>query len=264
MVFYIIYRASKDCRNRSLISKRLKSLGCRPLCKSFWEVDEKHVNDALKIVQGNQPILLKRTREVMDKPKFDEEGNLIDLGSLIVVLFYNAEKNEKEKIRRLLNHMPYIRLCRSVYAFCQYYSRYDRNGNLPSLNRFLKLVKEIDKDARILLRVRIMNTSSIEMLLKKTRERIKREVEETFEEYRNLSQKIQEKKIDQKQLSEEEKKLYKRFSSIRRIAKFYEKWLRISFTNDLVKIYSVMRKLKSLKLMETTVNSMEAAYNFGQ
>jgi len=247
MVLYFVYKASKEYKNRGLIPKRLKALGCRRVCRSFWAVDDDKTNDVLKVIRENQPILLKRSREIK-KPRFDDEDNLIDIGSLVIVA-YNAEKVEKGKVRGWLRKTPYIRLCRSVYAFCQNPSQYDRKGKLVDVSRFFSFIKEVDEDAKIFPRMIIINTNSdsIHILLERVRMRIEKEVDEVFRYYRSLLQMVVDSKIDKKRLNEEEKKLYKRFLSIKRIANFYDKWLKVDFARDMMKIYPVTRKLQSVK-----------------
>ncbi|MEM2914889.1 MAG: hypothetical protein QXH91_05785 [Candidatus Bathyarchaeia archaeon] len=243
MVFCVVYKASKEYKNRGLIPKRLKALGCRPISKSFWEVDDKKVNEVLNIISENQPILLKRTRETK-RPNFDDENNLVDIGNLAVVV-YNAEKDEKNKIRALLRKTPYIR---SVYAFCQNHSCYDKKNELIDVSHVFSFIKEIDDDVRLFPRMTIVNTDSIKILIDKVKLRIEKEIDEIIKDYRDLLQKALRSEIDKAYLKDEEKKLRKKIIRIRKIANFYEKWLRIDFAKTLMRIYPVTRKIQSTSL----------------
>jgi len=247
MVFYIVYRASKEYKNRSLIPKRLETLGCKRICSSFWEANERRINEVLKVVSDNQPILLKRIRDIR-KPMYDAEGNIIDFGSLIIAT-YNAERDESGKIKGLLRKAPYIKLCRSVYAFCQDNDQYGKKKrDAFNINHLFSLMKESDRDARIIPRIIIVNsTEATDILLERVRLRIAKKTEKILDGYKNLMCALVEEHIDKKRLFEEEKKLYSEFVSLRKIAVFYERWLRIDFAKEIMRVYSVIRKLQSLK-----------------
>jgi hypothetical protein len=241
MVVYLAYKASKDYNNRGLIPKRLKASGCICICKSFWEVDDEKVKSVLNIVRDNQPILIRRTRDLR-KPKFDEKDHLIEFGSLIVAV-YNAEKDEKGKIRRLLRKTPYLRLCRSVYAFCQTYSQYDEKSDVLDISWLLTLMREVDVDVKLFPRMNIINADPISILLERVRKRVEHEVNEVIEDYKYLLQKANDKNIDKRSLIEQQKKLHRKFLLIKKKASFYEKWLKIDLTKAKMKIYPVTRKL---------------------
>lgn len=245
MVFYIAYKASKE--NRGLISRRLNALGCRRICGSFWEVENRKVERTLKIIGGNQPVLLKRTREIR-RPTYDEDGNIIDFGSLIIIV-YNARKDDKGKIRWLLSRTPYIKICRSVYAFCHNNYRYDKKGDLFDANYLFALMKENDKDAKIFSRMSIVNNDAetVKMLLDRVRTRIERKMKGILNGYMKLIRANYEGQIERRRLIDEEKKLYSKFVALRRMSIFYERWLKINFSKDLMKIYSIIRKLHSMK-----------------
>jgi len=248
MVFYVIYRASKEYKNRSLIPKRLETLGCKRICSSFWEANERRIDEVLRVVSDNQPILLKRVRDIR-KPTYDAEGNIIDFGSLIIAT-YNAEKDESGKIRGLLRKAPYIKLCRSVYAFCQNNNQYGRKrGDAFNINYLFSLMKESDRDARIIPRIIVVNsTEATSILLERVKLRVAKKTEKILNGYKNLMQALVEEHIDKKRLIEEEKKLYSEFVSLRKIAMFYERWLRLDFAKEIMKVYSAIRKIQSLKM----------------
>jgi len=249
MAFYFVYKASKEFKNRGLIPKRLKALGCRRVCGSFWEVRSDKVNEVLKVIRENQPILLKRTREIK-KPRFDDEDNVVDIGSLVVIV-HNADKVEKGRIRGLLRKTPYIRLCRSVYAFSQNHSHYDKKGDLLDVSHFFSFMKEIDGDAKIFPRMTIANTNpdTIHIILERVNTRIEKEADEVFKDYKSLLQMAVNSKVDKKTLNESEKKLYRRFVLIKRVANFYEKWLKIDFARGVMKIYPVTRRLQATRTL---------------
>jgi len=61
---YVVYRAPKESKNRSAIPNRLKSLGCKRLHEAFWRIRDDEIRKVLNVLAKNQPILLKRIREV--------------------------------------------------------------------------------------------------------------------------------------------------------------------------------------------------------
>jgi len=246
MVFYIAYRKLKEHKSGGSISRRLEALGCKRICNSFWEISERRIDEVLKAVGDNQPILLKRAREIK-KPVYDESGSLIDLGSLIVVA-YNAERNGG-KVKGLLSKTPYIRLCRSVYALPHSSISHYRRGSAFNINQILALIKESDENAKIYPRMVVVNSAyATSMLVERVKVRIAHETRKIVDGYRSLIQEISEGHIDRRRVGEEEKKLNSKFTSLRRISDFYDRWLKIdSSTREIMKIYFMTRKLQSTK-----------------
>lgn len=245
MVFYIVYRASKECRGKGLISKQLESLGCRRVYGSFWEVNERRMNEVLRIVGENKAILLRRTRDVR-KPKYDDEGNIVDLGSLIV-LAYNPENDGNSRVKWLLARAPYIRLCRSVYAFPQNSGQYGR-GNIFGVSNLIAVIREHNKNAKIFSRIVIVNSSeAMGFIVERVKLRIKRRAEKILDGYKSLMNAFLSGQLEKRQLIEKERRLYEEFKHLRRLAVFYEKWLKIDLVRETMKVYSAMRKVRLLK-----------------
>lgn len=246
MVFYVVYGVPKESRSRDLIPRRLKALGCKHICSSFWEVSERKIDEVLKVVGENQPILLRRTRDIR-RPSYDDEGNLIDLGSLII-LVYNPDGDGNNKIKWLLAKMPYVRLCRSVYAFPQNSDRYEKKGNIPGVSELLMLIKEHSGDTAIFSRIIIVNSSDVmNALVERVKLRVLKKTEKILSGYRDLIDMFYAGQIEKKHFIEKEKKLYSEFKHLRRLILFYEKWLKVDFARETMKIYSVMRKTKLLR-----------------
>jgi len=245
MVFYVVYRASEEFKNRRLIPRRLKALGCRRIRGSFWEVDDEKVNDVLKLLQGNQPILLRRLREIR-KPKFDKESNLIDFGSLVVFVYRAEEKDEMSKIRKLLKRAPCIRLCRAVYAFSQNHSFFDSKKDLIDARGFWMLIQEIDKNVKVFPRMVIANSESVTVLLERVKMRIEKGINDIVMGYRDLYRRAVNGEIDKRNLREEQLKLDRKFNLIKKLSSFYEKWLRMDFSNTITRPYPFIRKIRSI------------------
>ncbi len=245
MVFYVVYRASKEYRNRRLIPKRLKALGCRRIVGSFWEVGDEKVGDVLKVLEGNQPVLLKRLRETR-KPEFDKEDKLTDFGSLVVFAYQSERKEETSKIKKLLKKAPYIRLCRTVYAFSREHSNYDTKGNLIDARRFWMFAQETGENVKVFPRMVIVNSESIPILLERITKRIQKGIDAVVMGYLDLYHRAAKGEIDRKGLHEEQLKLYRRFISIKKLAIFYKKWLGTDFSKIITKPYPVMRKIRSM------------------
>jgi len=242
MTLYLVYRAPRNLKDRSLIPKRLRSLGCTPLRRSLWKVEEEQLCKALKILAENRPILLKRTREIR-KPQIMEEGGIPELGSLVMVTYRLPKDVNREKVRRLLLRTPCIRLCRSVYAFPQNQARLDRDKKLVDAHRFSNFVKEMGGNVRVITRVVVANPKDAEYLLQETRERFRRRLLEIVKQCKNLYQMVYTEGSDpywvQKKLTE----LKKRYVALKNVAKFYEKWLGINLSKDLLKPYRAIKKV---------------------
>jgi len=247
MVSYVVYKASEEFKNRRLIAKRLKTLGCRCIRRSFWEVDEERVNDVLNVLRGNQPILLKRLREVR-RSRFDRENNLIDFGSLVVFVYKSGKKDRVDKIRSLLKKAPCIRLCNGVYAFCQEPSFFEGQEGLIDAKLFWILAKEIDETIRVFPRTVIVNSESAVRLLEDVKMRIEKEINDVAMGYRTLYQKAINGEVTEKDSRREQMNLKRKFVLIKRLAVFYEKWLKIDFSNIVTRPYPFMRKTRLISI----------------
>ncbi|MEM3755175.1 MAG: hypothetical protein QXE19_05765, partial [Candidatus Bathyarchaeia archaeon] len=161
MVIYIVYRAERKVKNRSIIPKVLRKFGGIQLHKSLWQVDEKELKNIKNFLEAHHFIILKREREL--KELVIEENRLIDLGSLVVLAF-DLPKNQqagRKAIERLLIQVPHLFLCRSVYAFPQSHGLYGKTIT----RKISEMVKELGGKVVILPRITIMNNSIINDLI---------------------------------------------------------------------------------------------------
>ena len=108
MVLYVVYRASIESKGRITLPNRLNALGCQQLHRAFWKIDEKKAHRVLKVLANNQPILLKRLREIKN-PQLVKKNEFAGLGSLIVVMFTLPKGANREKVNNFLNgHHVYV------------------------------------------------------------------------------------------------------------------------------------------------------------
>lgn len=243
MVFYVVYKASEGFKNRSLIPRRLRALGCRQVCKSFWEVEEKKANKVLKVLHKNQPILLKRIREIR-KPKFVKEKGVYELGSLVIIAYRTPKEVKRGKIKSFLKKAPCIRLCRSVYAFYQEHSRFDKDNQLVDAGRFWRFIQEIQEDVKVVPRVVVVNSDSVERLLDETKKRVENKIDDIVRCCKELYQRACKGESNARYICGRLSKLNRSFVTVKRVAAFYEKWLRIDFSKNLMKPYGVIRKVR--------------------
>jgi len=62
MVYYVVYKASKNIVIQTHLPTCLRIVGCRQTSKTFWRFDK--ALKVLKLLEMNQPIVLKGIREV--------------------------------------------------------------------------------------------------------------------------------------------------------------------------------------------------------
>ena len=245
MVLYVAYRASKESKDRSILPHRLRALGCRQVHKSFWEVEEERVNTVLKVLAKNQSILLKRVREIR-KPRFVKNGRISDLGSLIVVMYATPRETRREQTKIFLRKAPFIRLCRSVYAFSQNHSLFDKDNELVDAFKFAEFIKGIQEDVKVIPRVVIVNADSNERLLEEIRERIEDEISDIVKGCKDLYDRALSAEYNVPRIKDALSKNRGRFITVKNVAAFYEKWLRIDFSRGLMKSYRALEKVNSV------------------
>ncbi|MEM3506167.1 MAG: hypothetical protein QW589_05130 [Candidatus Bathyarchaeia archaeon] len=229
MVIYIVYRAERKVKNRSIIPKVLRKFGGIQLHKSLWQVDEKELKNIKNFLEAHHFIILKREREL--KELVIEENRLIDLGSLVVLAF-DLPKNQqagRKAIERLLIQVPHLFLCRSVYAFPQSHGLYGKTIT----RKISEMVKELGGKVVILPRITIMNNSIINDLIQEAILGIKKRLLAIT----SLLQQINYNDI--KKLKELKVKILKLKITIN----LYIKWL----TPDLYFIKEIQKMLRSLE-----------------
>jgi uncharacterized protein (UPF0335 family) len=245
MVLYVVYRAPRESKDRSVIPHRLKALGCRKMRRSFWEVDEEKVNRVLRVLEKNQPILLKRVREIR-KPRIVRDKGVFELGSLVIVMYATPKEAKREKIRNVLRKAPYIRLCRSVYAFSQKHSLFDKNNELVDALKFTDFIKELREYVKVIPRVVIANKGSIERLLEETRQRVENEISDITRCCKELYDKALEGGYEVRRMQDSLSKNKRRFVTVKKVAAFYKKWLGMDFSRSLLKAYRAVAKVNSI------------------
>lgn len=243
MVLYVAYKAPKDVKDRSLIPKHLRALGCVPIRKSFWKVEEQNAKRVLRLLQKNRPVLLKRTREIR-KPRLLKEEGVYELGSLIIVTYKTIKEEKRERMRSLLRKAPCIRLCRAVYAFCHKHSLFDKNYELIDADLFSQLINEIGGGVKVIPRTVIVNADSVEKLLDETRERVENEFLDIIRCCKELYRKASG-EAEVNYIRGMFSKLKRRYLRAKKVAAFYEKWLKIDFSKSVMMCYRALRKVYS-------------------
>ena len=244
MVIYVVYRAPIESTARSAIPNRLKELGCQQLHRAFWKIDEKKVHGVLKVLENNQPILLKRLREIKN-PKLAKKKAFSGLGSLIVVTFTLPKGANREKVTNFLRRAPCIRLRRSVYAFSQKHSLYEKEPKLVDALKLVNFIREIQGNVKIISRVVIVNMTSVERLLQETRERIEYGVADIVSSCKELYRKARTGN-DNTVLRDRFSRIKRRFLILKKIAAVYEEWLKIDVSTSIMRAYHALRKVNAV------------------
>jgi len=187
---------------------------------------------------------MKRKRELV-RPSISKDGNIRELGSLIVIV-YKGSKKERMRIDGFLRRAPYIRLCKGVYAFSHWHKRFDKKQELVDARIFWNFIREVDENAVAIPRLIIDNHESIEQILNETKTRIEKEIDHIIMGHQNLYEKMVRNEGGRQYVLSTTRKLKRRFVTIKKMTKFYEQWLRINQSHLLLKPYSIIRKLDTL------------------
>jgi len=205
-------------------------------------VEEENAGKVLKELQKNRPVLLRRIRAIR-KPRITTEDGVSELGSLVIVMYKTTKEVKRERIRGFLRKTPCIRLCRSVYAFCQKHSLFD-NRELLDADLFSQRIQEIGGDVKVIPRVVIVNSDSVEKLLDETREHVENEFSDIVRCCKELYQKAGGEE-DVQRIRSMLLKLKRRHLRAKKVAVFYEKWLKIDFSRIEKMSYRALRRVYS-------------------
>jgi len=250
MVYYIVYKASKDYKNRSLIPARLRALGCRQINRTFWEFEKEKTPKVLELLKKNRPLVLKRIKRV--KKRLIEHGRVQDLGSLIVVTF-KASKEKREKIRSLVRRTPCVRLCRLVYAFYQRHSQFDPENKLVDAQGLATLIRELDGEVKLISKIVVLNERSVQRLVDETRQHMEKEILDITLKCKQIHDKCIGNECDHRKLREVLRKLRSQYVKIKRKALFYNAWMALDLSRDLMKVYKALLRLRHYSLREKVV-----------
>ena len=244
MVLYVVYKAPIESTARSAIPSRLKALGCLQIHRAFWKIEEKKVHLVLKVLENNQPVILKRLRAIKN-PKLAKRKAFSGLGSLVVVTFTLPKGANREKVTNFLRKAPCIRLRRSVYAFSQRHSFYEKEPTLVDALKFVNFLREIQGNVKIISRVVILNPVAVERLLQETQDRIEKGTTDIVSSCKDLYIKSRNGK-DYSLIREHLSRLKRRFLILKKVAAVYELWLKIDFTKSLMRAYHALRKVYAI------------------
>ena len=228
--------------DRGTIPHELRSLGCTQIHKSLWEVKEEKLDKVLRILQKNEPIILRKAREIR-KPRWDREDTVSDLGSLLVVA-YNIPKEKRKTINRAIWKMPCIPLCRAVYAFPQKHRLSDKENQLVTILQ--KLITENHGDVKVISRIVIEDQTSVRRLLDEIANRIQKETSDIIGSSKVLTYNAEKEDCNRARISKNLTELKKRFVDLKRVTSFYEKWFRMDFSKNLLKTYRAIKKVQNV------------------
>ncbi len=228
--------------DRGTIPHELRSLGCTQIHKSLWEVKEEKLDTVLRILQKNEPIILRKAREIR-KPRWDREDTVSDLGSLLVVA-YNIPKEKRKTINRAIWKMPCIPLCRAVYAFPQKHRLSDNENQLVAT--LLKLITENHGDVKVISRIVIEDQTSVKRLLDEVTDRIQKETSDIIASSKVFIYNVEKEDCNRERVSKSLVELRKRFVDLKRVTSFYERWFRMDFSKNLLKTYRAIKRVQNV------------------
>jgi len=241
MTFYVVYRAPRNDKSRVFIPNELRALGCVQLHKSLWEIQKEKIEKVLQVLQKHEPILLRRTRELR-KPEWNRKGKVTNIGSLSIVA-YNIPNGKRKLVNRALWRMPCIPLCRAVYALPHRHTFFDKNDAIDVL---LKLIKENEGNVRVISRIVIEDSDSVQQAVNEIEERIEQEALEVATLSERLLAKIKENNGNVTNASGKLANLRQKYLTLKKVADAYEKWLRISFSKSMLKTYRAIKKTRDM------------------
>jgi hypothetical protein len=227
-----------------MLPKKLEGLNCRRLHRTFWEINPGVEKHALRILAGNEPTLLKRMREI-EKPTYSPNGMPVGLGSLIVIMYAQPYDVSREKIKVVLKHAPCIRLARTVYAFPHRATLYDKTGELVDASRFKSFITKTHRNVKALPRLVISNPTTVERLVNEVSQRMDKNFVNIHTSCRLLFHKWQN-DTPPSDLRVILRRYKQQFSTLKKVAAFYRKWLKLDFSRSLLRTYKALNRVNGL------------------
>jgi uncharacterized protein (UPF0335 family) len=148
-------------------------------------------------------------------------------------------------VTNFLRRAPCIRLRRSVYAFSQKHSLYEKEPKLVDALKLVNFIRDIQGNVKTISRVVIINTASVERLLQETRERVEHGVADIVSSCKEMYKKARTGN-DYAILRDRFSRIKRRFLILKKIAAVYEEWLKIDFSKSIMRAYHALRKVNSV------------------
>ena len=138
-----------------------------------------------------------------------------------------------------------IRLRRSVYAFSQKHSLYEKEPKLVDALKLVNFIREINGDVKIISRVVVVNAVAAENLLQETTARVEKGVVDIVSSCKELYMKARTTK-EYGVLRERFSRIKRRFLILKKVAAVYAEWLKLDSSKSLMRAYHALRKVDSV------------------
>jgi hypothetical protein len=199
MHYFLYYKPPREAAKRIWIGRKLSALGGVRLHYSFWKLPKGSLHHALELVRDNEPIVLKRSRELVP-PHVDKGRRLYELGSLMVIAYNSSSTpaGKRAAIVRALRRTPCIPMGPSFYLFphlkAPKYTYFRDKIMLP--DDFFDFLRKLGIPAHRLTYLRIIYPQSHEMLFQRLIARQMRECAKLVQRSQMLLKRIQEMKAN--------------------------------------------------------------------
>ncbi|MBS7644283.1 hypothetical protein KEJ26_06905 [Candidatus Bathyarchaeota archaeon] len=247
--YFLCYRSPKEAAKRIWISRKLSALGGVRLHYSFWKLPKSSLHYALELVRDNEPIVLKRSRELVH-PRVDKGRRLYELGSLMAIAYNSSSASARKRaaIVRALRRTPCIPMGPSFYLFphlkAPKYTYFRDKIMLP--DDFFDFLKKLSIPAHRLTYLRIIYPQSHEVLFKRLITRQTRECAKLVQQSQGLVKRIQEMKVSWRNVRKALSEFKTRYRTHKGIAYFLYQVYGIDLRTNLKEAYSAIVSCKRM------------------
>lgn len=247
--YYLAYTTPRDPVQRMALSRELLRLGCLRLHHSFWRVPRESGREALHAARRFEPLLFKRTRELI-RGRVDRQRGLCELGSLTLIA-YRADSSRSDlrsRIHRLAQGAVSLRISKSIYLFPQLKSsRYATlRGRVITPDEFYQHLLSSGVEVHRLTSLRLVYPQSHLGLLERFAQTKLRDCRALIDSAHSLRSDLDSQSISSAQFSRRLSNLRTRFSRLRRVSYILYRMYGVDLRSDLHRIYAAMASARNL------------------
>jgi len=241
--YYLAYTTPRDPMQRVALSRELLRLGCLRLHHSFWRVPRESGREALRAARRFEPLLFKRTRELI-RGRVNEQKGLYEVGSLTLIA-YRADSSRSDlrsRIYRMAHGSVSLRISKSMYLFPQLKSsRYATlRGRVITPDEFYQRLVSSGVEVHRLTSLRLVYPQSHLGVLDRFAQTKIRDCQTLIDSAHSLRSDLGSLSISSTQLSKRLSNLKMRFSRLRRVSYLLYRLYGIDLRSHLRKTYAAI------------------------
>ncbi|MEM2094255.1 MAG: hypothetical protein QXI32_03035 [Candidatus Bathyarchaeia archaeon] len=253
-LYYLAYSPPKDPRCKRRLEQTLSSQGVLRLHYSLWQIPPKISRVAIDLLQGYQPILMRRSREVVS-PLLKSFRLGEDLGTVMILAYRlkGGSSRQRAIVSRALFQSPSLKIGTCLYLFPHMRtSRWIRyQGKILSATEVSELLRREQIETMCFNYLRIVYPYSHGIILKAMGEQQVVRAQRLFESLKHLLEAMESSPLDKVDCRKLISAYRQRYVWLKQVSNFLEHEMDIGPSPILKKIYNALKSCEEFLQVRT-------------